>query len=155
MRKLLSAEDKNFKLEKLINMFCVCVFAIVVLGSLFSKLSAQNDNFGKTYVVMLSLFSTGIAFYLLKTTWESKKVFMDADFLYVSNLIKEIVINKSEILEVTESRGRRNTKRINVEIKNPTLFGRHFHFVPFDSGVSKAPSSVIKELESLIVCDRS
>ncbi|PLS82907.1 MAG: hypothetical protein CYG59_02695 [Chloroflexi bacterium] len=60
-----------------------------------------------------------------------KYVAMDEDFLYVSNYWREIQIPFSQIAEVRERQGSRNTMRdITIQLTSPTEFGDQIHFVP-------------------------
>lgn len=60
-----------------------------------------------------------------------KYVAMDESFLYVSNYRRQIQIPFSEITEVRERTGSRNTVRdVTLHLASPTEFGNEIRFIP-------------------------
>jgi len=78
-----------------------------------------------------------------------KEVSVDAEFLYVSNYIKEITIPLSEIFDVTENLWL-NIHPVTIHLKSPSEFGDKIVFMPtvrFFSLFSSHP--VVSELKEL------
>jgi len=80
-----------------------------------------------------------------------KRVYMDSEFLYVSNYTREVQIPIANIHDVREASFLTNSpRRIVVTLKSPSLFGTKIQFAPGFFSATK----VVSELKSRVNFDK-
>ena len=116
------------------------------LGTLMMVFRGDADPLPK--LMMLCVWVGGSAF-IYWNCIRLKEVSVDDDFLYVSNLMKEITIPLSDIYDVTENVWI-NSHPVTIHLSSPSEFGDKIIFMPktrFFSFFSSHP--VVNELKAL------
>ena len=124
--------------------FWMLMMGIITLTLFFGvERSGQPSKF-----MFVGLWLTGAAFFYF-TVMKFQKVSVDADFLYVSNFIKEIKIPLSEIYDVTEIVWLRGHP-VTIHLKKPSEFGLKITFMPKSQGFKFfKPHPVVPELKEM------
>ena len=101
-------------------------------------------------LVALYCVATGLLTFLVG--WQGlqlKRVRMDDEALYVSNLFREIRVPLSEMEHVSDFLGSRQGNRVTITLRYSTPFGRNIVFLPRSSRPGRA-DPVVHELRALI-----
>ena len=95
--------------------------------------------FGSLIIALIGIYQTLVQY---------KKVWIDKEFLYVSNFLKEIKIPLSNIAEVTESKWLKY-RPITIALKTESELGRKIMFVPKYDGIRIiADNPIVYELKN-------
>lgn len=138
-----------------IKYFTPSAFALSMVGvglwfGLFESASVQSTVSGVWWAVALYCVATVVLTFLV--AWQGlqlKRVRVDDEALYVSNLFREIRIPLSEMERVSEFLGSRQGNRVTITLRSNTPFGRNIVFLPMSSR-SGRPDPVVHELRALI-----
>ena len=117
----------------------------VVGGRMF--LPEVRDQSPLFFWTMLFVWSTA-TFFVYWNAMRLKRVYVDDQFLYVSNYFKEISISLSEILDVRQAQWG-NNQPISVRLKSPSEFGDKIVFMPTARAFPFGTHPVISELRTL------
>lgn len=99
-----------------------------------------------------ALYCVAIGLLTFLVAWQGlplKRVRMDDEALYVSNLFREIRIPLSEMQHVSEFLGWRQGNRVTITLRSNTPLGRNVVFLPRSSRPGRA-DPIVKELRALI-----